>query len=191
MPLNLLRQLFTAVRAIVVLTVILGIAYPVLVWGIGRVAFPDLSQGSLVSNQGRVVGSRLIGQEFTGPGWFQPRPSTVDFDGLASAPSNLGPSDGDLLAAIAKRRSEIAQREHVAPRQVPPDAVTASGSGLDAYVSPAYAEIQVRRVAEANGLSRDTVRSLVAENTTQRPLGFLGDPGVNVVTLNLAISRAG
>lgn len=191
MPLDFLRQLWTGLRAVLALTLVLGILYPVVVWGIGRVALHPQADGSLITSQGVVVGSRLLGQTFKGEQWFQPRPSANDYDGLSSAPSNLGPSDGDLLAAIDQRRADIAARDGVTPAQVPADAVTGSGSGLDASVSPEYATIQVARVARENGLTDDQVRTLVAENTKGRALGFLGEPVVNVVTLNLALRDLG
>lgn len=190
MPLDFLRQLWTGLRAVIALTLVLGLLYPVAVWGIGRIALRSQADGSQLTSQGAVVGSRLLGQTFDGEAWFQPRPSANDYDGLSSAPSNLGPSDGDLLAAIAKRRTDIAARDGVTPDQVPSDAVTGSASGLDAYVSPEYAAIQVARVARENGLTVEQVRTLVEQNRKGPVLGFLGQPVVNVVTLNLALSQA-
>jgi len=183
-----LRQLLTGFRALVVLTVLLGIAYPVAVWGIGQAAFSDQADGSLIVRDQHVVGSTLIGQTFDGDTWFASRPSAADYDALASAGSNAGPSDPDLIAGIQRSRAEIAQRDGVPAADVPPDAVTASASGLDPYISPAYAEIQVDRVARARGLSRERVTALVAAHTDGRILGFLGEPRVNVLELNLALA---
>ena len=140
---------------------------------------------------GQVVGSRLIGQQFEGDEWFLPRPSANDYDTLASGPSNLGPLSTDLIASIGERRAEVAAREGVDESAVPPDAVTASASGLDPHISPAYAALQAPRVAAANGLSLDEVERLVEEHTDGRGLGFLGEPGVNVLELNLAVATAG
>ncbi|MET0693754.1 MAG: potassium-transporting ATPase subunit KdpC [Propionibacteriaceae bacterium] len=183
-----LRQLLTGLRALVVLTVLLGIAYPVAVWGIGQAAFSDQANGSLIVRDNQVVGSSRVGQNFEGDDWFASRPSAADYDALASAGSNAGPSDPDLIASIEKSRAEIAQRDGVPVADVPPDAVTASASGLDPYISPAYAEIQVDRVAKARGLSPDQVTALVAAHTQGRILGFLGEPRVNVLELNLALA---
>jgi K+-transporting ATPase ATPase C chain len=182
-----LRQLLTGLRALIVFTVLLGIAYPVVVWGIGQAAFPDRADGSLVVRDGHVVGSTSIGQTFEGATWFQSRPSSGDYDGLASGGSNAGPSDSDLLADIAKRRAAVARRDGVPATAVPADAVTASASGLDPDISPAYAAIQVARVARARGLAPQRVEALVAAHTRGRILGFLGEPRVNVLSLNVAL----
>lgn len=182
-----LRQLLTGLRALIVFTVLLGVAYPVAVWGIGRVALPTQAAGSLIVRDGHVVGSSSIGQTFTGNTWFQSRPSAGNYDGLASGGTNAGPSDTDLVAEIGKRRAAIARQDGVAPAAVPPDALTASGSGLDPNISPAYAEIQVQRVARARSLTTQQVQGLVAAQTKGRILGFLGEPRVNVLELNLAL----
>lgn len=187
---NFVRQLWTGLRAVVVLTIVLGIAYPVAIWLIG-LALPNQATGSLVERNGQVVGSTLIGQTFDGEGWFQPRPSANDYDALASGGSNAGPNDDDLLAAIAERRTELAESNGVPESAVPPDALTAGGSGLESSISPAYAEIQVARVARERKLPVADVQRLVAEHTDGRILGFLGEPGVNVVTLNLALQNGG
>lgn len=171
------------------LTVLLGVVYPVAVWAAGR-AFADRADGQLVYRDGEVVGSKLLGQEFEGEQWFHSRPSANAYDTLASAPSNLGPSNPDLLAAIAERRAAVAKEEGVRPADVPADAVTASGSGLDPQISVAYAKLQADRVAEANGLTPELVRGLIEEHTQGPGLGFLGVEGVNVLELNLAISQA-
>jgi K+-transporting ATPase ATPase C chain len=184
------RQLRTGLRAVILLTVVLGIAYPALVLGLGH-AFEHERTGSPVTRQGVIDGSSLIAQPFPGPGWFQPRPSAVDYNALASGGSNLGPNSDQLVVTIEKRRREVARREGVPAEAVPTDAVTASGSGLDPNISPAYAELQVNRVARERGLSPDRVRALVAAHTQGRVLGFLGQPRVNVVELNTALADQG
>ena len=183
-----LRQALTGLRVLIMLTVVLGIAYPLVVLGLGS-AFPHQRTGSLLSADSRIVGSSLIAQKFDGNQWFQSRPSAVDDNAEASGGSNKGPNNDDLTAAITKRRAEVAARERVAPADVPADAVTASGSGLDPDISPAYADLQIDRVARVRGLSQDRVRSLVAAHTRGRALGFLGEPRVNVLELNLALQQ--
>jgi len=178
------RQLVTALKCLLVLTVVLGIGYPLLVLGIGQLGLERQAEGSLVTADGRVVASRLIGQSFAGDEWFQPRPSAGGYDGLASGGSNAGPNDPELVATVDRRRAEIAVRDGVSPAEVPADAVTASGSGLDPFISPAYAELQVDRVARTRDLPADRVRDLVQQHVTPRTLGFLGQPRVNVVELN-------
>lgn len=190
-------HLGVALRAMLVLTVILGVGYPLLVTGLGRL-MPARADGSLVTDAaGTVVGSALIGQSFTDadgaplPRYVQSRPSAAGdgYDAGASSGSNLGPENPDLVAAIEERRAAVAALEGVDPAAVPADALTASGSGLDPQISPAYAELQVPRVARERGLSEDTVRALVADATTGPDLGFLGQDGVNVLELNLALDR--
>lgn len=184
---NLLRQLLTGVRALAVLTLLLGVAYPVAVWGVAQLAFSDQADGSLATRDGRGVGSRLLGQTFQGDTWFASRPSAADYDAQASGGSNLGPNEGDLTASITERQDAVAKREGVSPADVPADAVTASASGLDPHISPEYATIQIARVARARGLPLQEVAALVAEHTSGRILGFLGEPRVNVLELNLAL----
>lgn len=179
------RQTLTGLRLLVVLTVLLGIGYPLVVTGIGQLAFSRQSHGSLLS---RGTGSSLIGQEFKGDEWFASRPSANDYDAQASGGSNAGPSDTDLVAAIGERRAAIAKQNGVDPAAVPADAVTASASGLDPFISPAYAALQEARVARVRGLDATRLAALVAENTSGRSLGFLGEPRVNVVTLNAALA---
>lgn len=187
---DLFRQSLAGLRLLLVMTVLLGVGYPTAVWAAGQ-AFGDRADGSPVRLDGKVVGSRLLGQQFEGDEWFLPRPSANDYDTLASAPSNLGPLSTDLIASIRERKAEVAAREGVEESQVPADAVTASGSGLDPHISVAYAELQTRRVAAANGLPLDAVERLIEENTQGRGMGFLGEPGVNVLELNLAVAAAG
>ncbi|MEJ8285657.1 K(+)-transporting ATPase subunit C [Curtobacterium citreum] len=190
------RSAGVAVRLTVLATVVLGVGYPLAVWGVGQAAFHDQANGSMVTDSsGTAVGSSLIGQSFTGKQadrWFQSRPSAAGEDGYdagASSGSNLGPNNADLLKAVEERRAALAKADGVPAAQVPADAVTASGSGLDPDISPAYASQQVARVASARGLSVADVRALVAEHTESRQLGFLGEPVVNVLSLNLALAK--
>jgi K+-transporting ATPase ATPase C chain len=185
------RQAWVGLRFLLVMTVVLGLLYPAALLLVGRLV-PDTADGSYVAgSDGTVVGSALIGQAFDGAEWFHPRPSAAGdgYDALSSSGSNLGPNNPDLVAAIEERIEEVASENGVRRDEVPADAVTASASGLDPHISPAYAAIQVSRVAAARGLSIDEVEALVAEHTEGPVLGFLGDPGVNVVTLNLALSE--
>lgn len=183
------RQSLAGLRMLVVLTVILGVLFPLAIWGVGTLT-GGRATGQLVSADGHVVGSALIAQASPGDQWFQPRPSAADYNGLASAASNLGPSNPELIAQIDQRRAAIAAQDSVPLSQVPADALTASASGLDPNISPAYAQIQVARVAKANNLTVQAVQQLVAEHTAGRTVGFLGDPGVNVLTLNIAVQAA-
>lgn len=182
------RQILTGLRAFIVLTLILGVAYPVAVWAVGQTAFHDNANGQLVEVDGEPVGSAIIGQTFDDPSMFHSRPG--GHDPLASGPSNLGPSNPELLAQIDRRRARVAEVEQVAPSAVPPDAVTASGSGLDPYISPAYAGIQIDRVSRETGLPRHDVAAILDEHTHGRLLGYLGQPKVNVLELNLAVRAA-
>lgn len=193
---SLARQSLAGLRVLVVLTVLLGVVYPLTVWGVGQVAFRWQAEGSLLSATGErttsrseAVGSALVGQSFAGEEWFQPRPSAAGdgYDTLASAGSNLGPLNPDLVAAIEERRADVAAQDGTDPADVPADALTASASGLDPHVSPEYAEQQVARVARGRGLDETAVRDLVAEHTQGRDLGFLGEPRVSVLELNLAL----
>jgi potassium-transporting ATPase KdpC subunit len=192
-----LRSLGVAVRLTLLATVGLGIAYPLAVWGVGQAAFHDQANGSIVSQDGKPVGSSLIGQSFTGKQadrWFQSRPSAAGdkgYDANASSGSNLGPSNPDLKKAIESRRAAVAEADGVPASDVPADAVTASGSGLDPDISPEYALQQVQRVASARGLSIADVRALVHQHTEARELGVLGAPAVDVLQLNLALATLG
>ena len=186
------RTTGVAVRAMLVLTLLLGVGYTLLVTGIGQLLLPWQANGSPLPDD---KGSSLIGQSFTDadgnalPEYFQSRPSAAGdgYDGAGSSGSNLGPENPDLVAAIAGRKAAIAEREGVAPSEVPADAVTASGSGLDPHISVAYALLQVPRVAEARGLSVPVVRELVESRIQGRDLGFLGEERINVAELNLAL----
>ena len=186
------RQFLAGVRALLVLTVVLGLAYPLAMTGIGQLLFHDHANGSVVSVDGRAVGSTRLGQSFIGSRWFHPRPSAAGpagYDALASGGSNLGPSSPQLAANITRARAAAAAANGVAARSVPPDAVTASASGLDPDISPPYAYEQVDRVARVRGLEPGVLRRLVAAQVTGRTLGFLGEPRVNVLELNLALDR--
>jgi potassium-transporting ATPase KdpC subunit len=188
---NTLRQTLAGLWLLLVLTVVLGLGYPLLMTGFGQLAFHGQANGSMVELDGKDVGSSLIGQQFKGAQWFQPRPSAGSYDALASGGTNLGPNSPDLLKSVDGARAQIARRDGVSPAAVPPDAVTSSGSGLDPDISPAYADIQVNRVARARGMSVADVQKLVDEHTQGRILGFLGEPRVNVLELNMALARAG
>jgi len=190
------RQFTTSLRALLVATVALGILYPLLVTGVTQVALPGEANGSLVKASDATVGSALIGQQFVDakgnalPGYFQSRPSVVDYNAASSGGSNLGPENPDLAAQVKARIAAIAASDGVSEAQVPADAVTASASGLDPHISPEYAQEQVARVAAARGIDPQVVRRLVDENTEGRMLGFLGEPTVNVLKLNIALDDA-
>lgn len=189
MIVTFLRQSGAALRLLLALTLLLGVAYPLAMVGVGSLLGDRADGQPVVTSDGEVVGSRLLSQPFEGDRWFQPRPSAVDHDALGSGASNLGPSNPELLALIDQRRAEVATREGVDPATVPPDAVTASASGLDPDISPAYAALQVPRVARENGMTRAAVERLVAASTSGRSAGFLGEPVVNTTTLNAALAE--
>lgn len=192
---SLVKQTAAGLRVLLVLTVLLGVLYPLGVWVVSRL--PGLqanAEGSQVTVDGQVVGSDLIGidpvaADPNNDPWFHSRPTATD-DPAISLGSNKGAFDEDLVAAIQERKDAVARREGVDPTLVPPDAVTASASGLDPHISPAYAELQISRVARETGVSEQDVRALVAEHTDGRGLGVLGEPGVNVLELNLAVQAA-
>jgi K+-transporting ATPase ATPase C chain len=179
-----------------VFTALLGVAYPLLITGVAQVAVPDQANGSLVRDgAGRIVGSALLGQSFTGPGYFHSRPSLAGegYDAAASGASNLGATSKDLLETVAERAAAARDdggRDEGGPK-VPVDLVTASGSGLDPHISPQSAFFQVSRVAHARGLSEDRVRDLVAGHVEGRQFGFLGELRVNVLALNMALDSLG
>lgn len=191
------RQTWTAIRALVIFTIILGVGYPLVVTSLGQLAVNAQANGSLIRVGGTVVGSALIGQSFTDatsnsrPEWFQSRPSAVGDAGGASGGSNLGPENPDLSAAIGTRAAAIQSDDSVPASQIPADALTASASGLDPHISPAYARLQVARVAAARGLPEATVGALVESMVQQRDLGYLGEPTVNVLQLNIALAKLG
>jgi K+-transporting ATPase ATPase C chain len=200
---GILRQHIAALRGLLLFTVLTGIIYPVVMFGAAQAAFHDQANGSPVRADGRVVGSSLLCQEFVIakgaplPQYFQPRPSAAtsgdatDYgcDPGFSAASNLGPDNPDLVALIRQRQKEIAAFDHVKVPAIPPDAVTASASGLDPYISPQYAYLQADRIASARNLAAGTVRALIAARVQGRTLGFLGEPRVNVLALNIALDQ--
>ncbi len=185
-----IRQIRPALIMMVTFTLLLGVAYPLITTLIGQVTFGDKADGSLIERDGVVMGSELIGQTFVAPKYFHSRPSAAGagYDGSASSGSNLGPLNPDLLAAVEERvavyRAENGLGDDV---DVPVDAVTASGSGLDPHISVANARLQAARVAAERGFERAAVDALIEAHTDGRSLGILGEPGVNVVTLNLAL----
>lgn len=193
----LLRQHVAALRVLLAMTVVLGLAYPLTVTAVGQVLFSDKANGSLVSQNGTVVGSSLLGQNFTDdsgaplPQWFQPRPSAAGdgYDPTSSGASNLGPENPDLITAITDRRAQVAAFNDVPAGSVPPDALTASGSGLDPDISVEYAYLQVNRVAAARDLDAGEVHALVTDHIVGRDLGFIGAEHVNVLELNLALDE--
>jgi K+-transporting ATPase ATPase C chain len=184
-----------AVSLFVVLTVVTGVIYPLAVTGVAKAAFPSQAAGSLIVKDGKTVGSSLIGQNFTDPKYFWPRPSAAGadgYDGLASGASNLGPSNPKLLDTVKERVAAYREANHLAAdAPVPVDAVTGSGSGLDPAISVANARLQTRRVALARRLDPDEVLKVVAAHTQTRQWGFLGEDSVNVLELNLALDRLG
>jgi K+-transporting ATPase ATPase C chain len=188
------RQLLPALLALVAFTVICGIVYPLVVTGIAQVAFSSRADGSLVKRDGVVVGSKLIGQSFTSPRYFHPRPSAAGdgYDATSSSASNLGPSNQVLVKDVRERIAAYRKENGLAPGSaVPGTAVTSSGSGLDPHISSADARIQAVRVARVRSLPVARVLDLVDQHTDGRSLGVFGEPGVNVLELNLALDSAG
>jgi potassium-transporting ATPase KdpC subunit len=188
------RQLMPAIRILLVFTVLLGLAYPLAMTGIAGGLFNDRANGSLVTRNGRTVGSKLIGQNFTKAKYFHPRPSaagTNGYDGTASGGSNLGPTNSVLINSVKQRAAAYRKENGLAPKAlVPVDAVTASFSGLDPQISVANARLQAPRVAKARGTSTAAVTRLVNAHTTRRTLGVLGEDAVNVLELNLALDAS-
>jgi K+-transporting ATPase ATPase C chain len=195
------RQYWVAIRAMIVLTAGLGILYPLVITGVGQLTMNHNANGSKITDAGTTVGSSLIGQSFTDKKgdpltqWFQTRPSAATagapngYDANASSGSNYGPNNPALVSAIKARQKVIEQTYGVSAAQIPADAVTASGSGLDPDISVAYAELQLAKVAETRGISEASVRTLVTQNTHGRDLGYLGEPYVNAVQLNLDLAK--
>ncbi|WP_066039166.1 potassium-transporting ATPase subunit KdpC [Herbiconiux solani] len=189
------RPYWVALRYMIVATIVLGIAYPVAILGIGQLALPAQANGSVVTVDGQPVGSSLIGQSFADddgnalPEWFQSRPSAAGYDGAASVGSNYGPENSDFIAEIEARKAAISESDGVSPDAIPVDALTTSGSGLDPHISPDYAYEQVARVAEARKLPETDVKGLVDAFVQGRDLGYLGEPTVNVLQLNVALSQ--
>jgi potassium-transporting ATPase KdpC subunit len=202
----MLAIMMPAVRASAILWVLLGLAYPLGVTGLAQIFFPDEARGSLVARaSGTVIGSHLIGQQWTGPEWFHGRPSATTrinpddptatipapYNAANSGGSNLGPSSRTLVERLAADRKAFDQEQpELAGNPVPADALTASASGLDPHISPAFAALQVARVAQARGIAQDRVTAIVARHTTGRALGIFGEPHVNVLELNLELAKA-
>lgn len=185
---NILKQIYPAVMITIVLTVLLGIIYPLLVTGLAQVIFPTQAAGSLIVKDGKVIGSSLIGQPFSGPGYFHSRPSAAGtgYDGTASSGTNLGPTSQKLFETNVKPAAD-ALREENPNAPIPIDLVTASASGLDPHITPAAAEFQIPRVVKERGMSEAEVRRLVREHSEGRQFGILGEARVNVLELNLAL----
>jgi K+-transporting ATPase ATPase C chain len=191
----MIRNLVRALRAVVVLALLTGLAYPLVITGLAQLTMSEKADGSLLRMDGRVVGSSSIGQLWEGNEWFHGRPSAIDYDASTSSGSNLGPSSQDLADLIEERAQAILDLEGpynpgLAVADIPVDLLTASASGLDPHISVGAAELQAPRIAEVRGLPVERVLELIAENTDGRALGFLGQERVNVLELNLALDRA-
>ena len=185
-----MKDLITSTLMLLVLTLALGLVYPLAVWAVGQTIFPHQSNGSLIYRNGKIIGSELIGQNFDGAGYFHGRPSAAGngYDAGASGGSNLGPTSRKLLERI---QQDVAALQTESPSaRIPADLVTASASGLDPHITPLAAAWQIPRVARARGLSETEVRALVTQFTEGRQLGVLGEPRVNVLLLNLALDKA-
>jgi potassium-transporting ATPase KdpC subunit len=189
----MMKYLGIAIRMTIVTAVLFGLVYPLAMTGVAQVIFPGAANGSLVKVNGRVVGSSLIAQGFTQPKYFQPRPSAAGtgYDAMASSFSNLGPTNAKLIARVKSDASKVVSQDPgLKAGAIPVDMVTTSGSGLDPEITVANARAQAPRVAAARSMSLATVLSLVSRNTDGRQLGFLGEPRVNVLELNLALDAA-
>lgn len=189
----MLQMTMQSIRALIVFTLVTGVAYPLIVTGIAQIAFREQANGSLIEKDGRVLGSRLVGQPFSDPKYFWSRPSATSpmpYNGANSSGSNQGPTNPALKEAVEGRIKALREAGGDASKPVPVDLVTASGSGLDPHISPAAAEYQIPRVARVRNIPAESVRELVLKHTESRQLGFLGEPRVNVLTLNLALDAA-
>jgi len=184
---NITRNLLTAILMTIVTTLLLGVVYPLVVTGVAQVLFPAKANGQLIERDGKVVGSRIIGQAFSSPGYFRSRPSAAGtgYDAANSAGTNLGPTNKKLVDAVKGAVDATKQENPAGP--VPIDLVTSSASGLDPHISPAAANFQISRVARERGISEAEVQRLVSAHSAGRQLGFLGEPVVNVLELNLAL----
>jgi potassium-transporting ATPase KdpC subunit len=187
---NVTRNVITAALMTIVTTLLLGIIYPLAITGIALAIFPDKANGQLIERNGRLVGSRIIGQGFSSPGYFRPRPSAAGtgYDAANSAGTQLGPTNKKLTDNV-KANVEAARKENPSA-PIPIDFVTTSASGLDPHLSPAAADFQMPRVARERRMPEEALRALVAAHTEGRQLGFLGEPRVNVLELNLALDAA-
>jgi K+-transporting ATPase ATPase C chain len=189
----MLKQLRIALMSTLVLTALTGLLYPIAITGLAQLLFPKQANGSLIYKDGKAVGSRLIGQSFDAPKYFWSRPSAtgpVPYNGAASCGSNLGPTNPALLKAVQDRVDALRKADPLNTQPVPVDLVTASGSGLDPHISPAAAAYQAGQVAQVRGMPLATVQELIQEHTQGRFLGLLGEPGVNVLELNLDLDAA-
>ena len=189
-----MRAFVGSLAALVVVTIVFGFVYPAIMTGFAQVAFPDKADGSIVEADGRPVGSSLAAQAFTKPEYFHPRPSAVDYNAAGTSFANLGPTNPDLAAAVDEQAQAILELEGpynpgLEIGDIPVDAVTTSASGIDPHISPAYAQLQAARVAEVRGLPLERVQELIDDATDGRSLGFLGEPGVNVLELNIALDE--
>jgi K+-transporting ATPase ATPase C chain len=186
-------RIWVAIKMTIVLTLLTGILYPVAMVGLAHMLFPRQAEGSLIDRDGQIVGSELVGQNFTSARYFHPRPSAAGdkgYDAANSSGSNLGPTNKTLIETVRSRASTLREHEPgINHGEIPVDMVTASGSGLDPEITPATAVLQIPRIARARGLSEDAVHSLVSTYTRRRTLGVLGEPGVNVLELNLALDN--
>lgn len=183
-----------AIRLVVITTLLLGVGYPLLITGLAQLLFPTQANGSLVKHDGRVVGSELIGQQFTRFEYFHPRPSAAGdgYDATASGGSNLGPTSKALAKRVSAEAARLAEENPgLRPGHIPADMATTSASGLDPDISLANADAQVARIAQARGMSEDEVRRIIGSNLTDRQFGLLGEPRVNVLRLNLALDAKG
>ncbi len=188
---NLLKHLYPAIAMTVVLTVLTGILYPYAITGLAQVLFKEKAQGSLIIQGDKVIGSRLIGQPFSGPGYFHSRPSAagIGYDGTSSGGTNYGPTSKRLIDQMVKPAAEQSHAEN-SNTLVPVDLITTSSSGLDPHITPAAAEFQVARVSRERGVADDEIRRLIRDHSEGRQLGILGEPSVNVLELNLALDAA-
>lgn len=183
----MLKELRPAILITIVLTILTGIAYPLAVTGIAQTIFHKQANGSLIERNGKAIGSEIIGQNFTKPEYFHPRPSQNTYDAANSGGSNLGPTNPALADRLKKDAAQFRKDNPDFTGPIPADAITASASGLDPEITPANAQAQASRVAKARGASADAIQNLVAANTQKRDLGFLGEPRVNVLRLNMAL----
>ena len=188
---NLYKHIYPAIALTIVLTVLVGIVYPFIITGLSELLFKEKARGSLIEKQGKVIGSRLIGQPFKGAGYFHSRPSAAGsgYDATASGGTNLGPTSKTLFEEQVRGRSKQLRAEN-ANMEIPVDLITSSGSGLDPHISPAAAEFQISRVSLERRMSEDEVRGLVRKHIEGRQFGILGEPRVNVLELNLALDEA-
>jgi K+-transporting ATPase ATPase C chain len=185
------EQILPGLRIKIFMTILLGIVYPLVMTGISQVIFPKRANGSLITRNGKVIGSEIIGQNFTRPEYFHPRPSAAGsgYDPTASGGSNYGATNQKLIDRVKASAEQFRKENPDYQGPIPADLVTASASGLDPHISPASAQAQAARVAKARGISQDQINALIAQHTEQPDLGLLGEPRVNVLMLNLALDQ--